>query len=105
MAGSHGRMYKQVPFEESSRVPFYVRYPGVTPKGGSSDTLYASIDIYPTLCGFAGIPVPSHVKGRDFSATLRGKSTPESEVVFLMNQGIIEREEASASAKPAPYSR
>ena len=76
MAGSHGRMYKQVPFEESSRVPFYVRYPGVTPHGQSSDTLFASIDIYPTLCGLAGIPVPPQVKGKDFSATLRGRSNP-----------------------------
>jgi arylsulfatase A-like enzyme len=96
MAGSHGRMFKQVPHEESSRVPFYVRYPDVTPKGKSSDTLFASIDIYPTLCGLAGIPVPPQVKGRDFSATMRGGSTPESEVVFLMNQGI-ERNEQDAS--------
>ena len=87
MAGSHGRMYKQVPFEESARVPFYVRYPGVTPEGKSSDALFASIDIYPTLCGLADVPAPTAVKGRDFSATLRGRSTPESEVVFLMNQG------------------
>ena len=102
MAGSHGRMYKQVPFEESSRVPFYVRYPGVTPKGKSSDTLFASIDVYPTLCGLAGLPVPSQVKGKDFSATLRGKSTPESEVAFLMNQGLMSREEAHQGAKKAP---
>jgi arylsulfatase A-like enzyme len=87
MAGSHGRMYKQVPHEESARVPFYVRYPGVTPKQRKSDALFASIDIYPTLCGLAGVAIPSHVKGKDFSATLRGKSTPESEVVFLMNAG------------------
>ena len=87
MAGSHGRMYKQVPFEESVRVPFYVRYPGVTPKQASSDALFASIDIYPTVCGLAGVPAPSQLKGKDFSATLRGKSTPESEVVFLMNVG------------------
>lgn len=96
MAGSHGRMFKQVPHEESSRVPFYVRYPGVTPKGKSSDTLFAAIDMYPTLCGLAGVPVPPQVKGRDFSATMRGGSTPESEVVFLMNQGQ-ERNEQDAS--------
>jgi arylsulfatase A-like enzyme len=85
MAGSHGRMYKQVPHEESARVPFYVRYPGVTPKMGSSDALFASIDIYPTVCGLAGVPVPPQLKGKDFSATLRGRTTPASEVVFLMN--------------------
>ena len=97
MAGSHGRMYKQVPHEESSRVPFFVRIPGVTPKGGSSDALFASIDIYPTLCGLAGIAPPAHCKGKDFSATLRGQTTPPSEVVFLMNQGGGPAEEAAGS--------
>lgn len=87
MAGSHGRMYKQVPHEESVRVPFFVQYPGVTPKGKSSDVLFASIDIYPTLCGLAGIAVPKHCKGQDVSAIMRGHGAPSSEVVFLMNQG------------------
>lgn len=106
MAGSHGRMYKQVPHEEAARVPFFVRYPGVTPKSKSSDALFASIDIYPTLCGLAGIPVPAHCKGRDFSATMRGSGTPASEVVFLINQGASRAQEEtkteSAAAENGP---
>ena len=39
MLGSQGRMAKEVPFEDSCRVPLFVRYPGVTPQGGASDTL------------------------------------------------------------------
>jgi arylsulfatase A-like enzyme len=101
MAGSHGRMYKQVPFEESAHVPFYVRYPGVTPQGRSSDTLFASIDLYRTVCGLAGVPVATQIKGRDFSATLRGKSTAESEVVFLINQGPTPQAEPQDGAKKA----
>lgn len=101
MAGSHGRMYKQVPHEESVRVPFFIRYPGVTPKGQSSDTLFASIDIYPTLCGLAAIPVPTHCKGRDFSATMRGHSTRPSEVVFLINQGVEHGEGVAGSEDSA----
>jgi arylsulfatase A-like enzyme len=101
MAGSHGRMYKQVPFEESARVPFFVRYPGVTPKGKSSDTLFASIDLYRTVCGLAGVPVGPQIKGKDFSATLRGKSTTESEVVFLMNQTSLPPGQAEAGENGA----
>jgi arylsulfatase A-like enzyme len=102
MAGSHGRMYKQVPHEESSRVPFFVRYPGVTPKGKFSETLFASIDIYPTLCGLAGIPVPAHCKGRNLSAAMRGKSVADSEVVFLMNQGGGKAEAEAGAIGAAP---
>ena len=86
MMGSQGRMAKQVPFEESCRVPFFIRYPGVTPKGGRSDTLSAAIDIYPTLCALAGLPVPRHCAGRDMSAVIRGGSVEASPAVFLMNQ-------------------
>ncbi len=86
MMGSHGRMQKQAPFEESCRVPFMVRYPGVTPRAGKSDALFAAVDKYPTLCGLAGIPVPKHCVGRDLSALMRGESVKESEMVFLMNQ-------------------
>lgn len=86
MMGSHGRMQKQVPFEESCRVPFMVRYPGVTKPAGKSNALFASVDIYPTLCGLAGIPVPAHCVGRDFSPLIRGQKLEESEMVFLMNQ-------------------
>ena len=104
MAGSHGRMYKQVPHEESTRVPFFVRYPGITPHGKSSDTLFASIDIYPTLCGLAGLSVPVHCKGRDLSAAMRGHPVTDSEVVFLMNQGggKAEAEAGAIGAAPGP---
>jgi len=86
MMGSHGRMGKQVPFEESCRVPFIVRYPGVTRTGGRSDVLFAAIDIYPTLCGLTGIRAHSNCAGRDLSGVIRGEAVRESKMVFLMNQ-------------------
>ena len=86
MMGSHGHMEKQMPHEEACRVPFIVRMPGKK-TAKSSDALFASVDIYPTMCGLAGIPVPSHCSGRDFSPLMRGEgSFKESEMVFLMNE-------------------
>ena len=86
MMGSHGHMAKQMPHEESCRVPFFVRLPGVQ-GGRSSDALFASVDIYPTLCGLAGISVPAHCSGRDFSSLMHGhRSFHEPEMVFLMNE-------------------
>lgn len=92
MLGSQGRIGKQVPFEESVRVPFLVRYPGVTKKGGSSNALFSAVDIYPTLCGLAEIPVPEHCSGRDLSGIIRGRSVREPEMVFLLNQVSGEQE-------------
>jgi arylsulfatase A-like enzyme len=89
MLGSQGRMMKSVPFEESCRVPFLVRYPHVVKSGGKSDILFASVDIYPTLCGLAGIAVPAHCVGRDLSAVMRGEPVANPpKHVFLMNQQL-----------------
>ena len=85
MLGSQSKMAKQMPWEESCRVPFSVRYPGVTPTRANSNLLFASIDIYPTMCGLAGVPVPQHCAGRDLSQALRGKKPHAPEIVFLMN--------------------
>lgn len=95
MMGSHGHMAKQMPHEESCRVPFFVRLPGMKGRGKASDALFASVDIYPTLCGLAGIPIPKHCSGRDFSALMRGDSHfPSPEMVFLMNdRGPSNRQE------------
>lgn len=98
MMGSHGHMAKQMPHEESCRVPFFVRLPEMKDRiGRTSDALFASVDIYPTLCGLAAIPVPEHCSGRDFSSMMRGDSKfQEPEMVFLMNdQGPANRQEVN----------
>ena len=76
-------------------MPFFVRVPGAKGHARKSDTLFASVDIYPTLCGLAGIPVPAHCSGHDYSSYMRGASSaPKTEMVFLMNeQGPATRQE------------
>jgi len=88
MMGSQGLMGKRVPYEESCRVPFFIRYPGVTPDRHKADTLFAAIDIYPTLCGMAGVPIPQHCAGRDLSDVMRGRRIQEPENVFLLSQNV-----------------
>ena len=114
MMGSQGRMQKNCPFEESIRVPFLVRYPGVTKVHDKSEMLFAAIDIYPTVCGLAGIPPPKHCVGTDLSGVIRGEANVRSpQHVFLMNATGKEADEeptrtgrkASAEAAPANTAR
>jgi arylsulfatase A-like enzyme len=51
-------------YEESSRVPFAVRYPRLIPKPWVETRLVANIDIAPTIYNLAGIPIPTEVDGR-----------------------------------------
>lgn len=99
MMGSHGYMGKRLPWDESCNVPFIVRYPGKVPEGMSSEVLFSAIDIFPSMCGLASVPVPSHCVGRDLSKALMGKridKDPES--VFLMH---ISKERASGGEENA----
>ena len=55
MLGEHGRMYKGVMYEGSARVPFMVRWPGVTTPR-QEDALISHADVVPTLLRAAGLP-------------------------------------------------
>ena len=71
--GSQDLLYKNVPFEESVRVPFVARWPGhVLP--GADDLLLSSVDVAPTLLGLLGLgqQIPDAVEGMDCSAALLG---------------------------------
>jgi arylsulfatase A-like enzyme len=55
--GQKDYVFKDSPWEESTRIPFVVRAPGVTDRGGVSHQPVSLIDLYPTLkdlCGLRG---------------------------------------------------
>lgn len=54
-------MGKQNVYEHSVRVPLIVAGPGL-PRGERRDQLCYIYDIYPTLCEFAGLPIPETVQ-------------------------------------------
>jgi len=68
--GEHTLWCKHCCFETSMRVPLLVRAPGFEP-GGSTDALVEYIDVYPSLCQLAGLPLPEHLDGRSFVPLMR----------------------------------
>ena len=85
MMGSQGYGGKRLPFDESCKVPFLLRYPGVVPANRRTDVLLGAIDLFPSLCGLAGVPVPQHCVGMDLSEAMRGGPTRAPESAFLMH--------------------
>ena len=84
MVGGHGLTGKEVPFSESTHVPLLMRWPGKLAAGASDDTLIGAPDLFPTLCGLAGLAPPADVDGLDLSERLRGRDTaPERDAVYL----------------------
>lgn len=76
MLGSQGERLKRKPWEESIRVPGFVRWPGRIQPGTSNDVFFTHVDFAPTLLGMAGVAVPKTMQGRDLSRVItegRGK--------------------------------
>lgn len=93
---------KRMPHDESTRVPFLIRWPGRIPAGKSIGALFSTIDIFPTLCALADLSAhwaqiasteaseaaryTAECPGLDFSRNLLGiEGGPDPESVFLMH--------------------
>jgi len=77
---------KMLPWEESIRVPMIARWPGMFTGGSTCDALLSPVDIFPTLCGLCGVPVPRTVEGGDLSgAWCRQANAAERDAVLMMN--------------------
>jgi N-acetylglucosamine-6-sulfatase len=73
--GEHRIPYgKNSVYEESSRIPFAVRYPRLVAKPRVETRLVANIDIAPTIYDLARIPIPTEVDGRSLVPLLSGNS-------------------------------
>jgi len=71
-AGDHGICDKNLGIYESiHRIPFLLAYPG-GPRGEVRDAIIESVDLFPTLCELAGVPVPESVEGRSILAEAEG---------------------------------
>ncbi|QZE13402.1 sulfatase-like hydrolase/transferase [Halosquirtibacter laminarini] len=77
--GIHEKITKNNWFEESMRVPFIVKVPGVT-EGDDVDYQLGSLDIYPTLLGLLGMAdkVPSNLKGYDYTSVIHGEKAKDA---------------------------
>lgn len=74
---------KQVPYEESFRLPLIVRGPGIA-AGGTMDQLVGNVDFAPTFAEWAGASVPDFVDGRSFAPLLAGKTPDAWRQAFLI---------------------
>lgn len=74
-------------YETSMRVPLLLRVPGR--QGGQRTRALAElIDVYPTLCELAGVPVPEHAQGRSLAPLLDNPNQPwKTEAIGRFSNG------------------
>lgn len=72
-------------YEGGIRMPTIARLPGDIPEGAVNETsLMCGIDLPPTFCAMAGVPIPNTVRfdGHDMSAALRGEAAVRPSPIF-----------------------
>ena len=84
--GEHGFWCKHTNFEVATRVPLIVVAPGV---GGNrvSHRLVEYVDVYPTLCDLASLPLPTHLQGKSVQPLLQDLQAPHKDAVFTRYGG------------------
>jgi arylsulfatase A-like enzyme len=74
--GDHGLYDKRFMYEESIKMPFLVRWPGVVKAGTTEDRLAINPDFAPTFLEVAGQRTPAEVQGRSLVPLLKGEAAP-----------------------------
>lgn len=74
--GEHAIWGKHSLFEESLRSPLIMAYPGLPQPGAATDAVVETLDVFPTLCELAGVPVPDFVHGASLRPLLEDPAAP-----------------------------
>ncbi len=80
--GDHGLWCKHTNYEQAARIPLIVSAPGVSRAASRTAALAETVDLYPTLCELAGLPVPSALDGRSLLPTLKDPAADTEEAIF-----------------------
>jgi arylsulfatase A-like enzyme len=80
--GEHNSWCKMTNFEIDARAPLIMRMPGACENGKACDRLVEFVDVYPSLCEAAGLPIPDDLEGLSFVPLLENRNLPWKSAAF-----------------------
>ncbi|RMD81686.1 MAG: DUF229 domain-containing protein, partial [Lentisphaerae bacterium] len=69
--GDHGLWCKHTNFENATRSPMIIVPPG-SRSGKKLSAPVEYLDVFPTLCSLAGLPIPSELDGKSLTSLMKG---------------------------------
>jgi len=99
--GEQGMWGKATDYDVATRVPLIVSVPGLSATGRTAPGIVELVDVYPTLCELAGLPVPPQLAGRSFVPLLRDPGHAGKEAAFSQFPSPALREWAARPFSPA----
>jgi len=83
MHGEHGLFSKAAPYEESTKVPMFIRYDPLIDKHYEYKNLVAHLDLTATAYSLAGVTPTRQIDGVSLEPTFRNNSDPVRENLLL----------------------
>ena len=80
--GDMGVWGKATNYEIATRVPLMIWTPKMQSRGTPTNALVELVDMYPTLCELAGVPLPDHLEGHSFTPLLDEPNRPWKRAAF-----------------------
>jgi iduronate 2-sulfatase len=80
--GENHNWGKRTNYELSTRAPLILRDPRMKGPGRKTNALVEFVDIFPSLCELAGLPLPGHLEGTSFAPLLEDPKRPWKEGAF-----------------------
>ena len=89
LLGSHSLWQKNCLYEESIRVPLFIKFPAdFQPYHKSVEEAVSLIDVLPTLLEYTGMPIPDDLDGQSLLSLVgSGKRPAENRAIFLQYDG------------------
>ena len=85
--GDHNLWCKHTNFEQAARAPLIITRPEM--KGIKTDAVVEFVDIFPTLCELAGLPVPEQLEGTSLVPVLMKLEIAKSRGSVVMKTNIV----------------
>jgi arylsulfatase A-like enzyme len=87
--GAHHWNQKTVFYEEAAKVPFIFNYNGLKP-AKSNAMIQTGTDLLPTLCEFAGLPLPNKTRGIGLKKILTGAATTIDRKFVVVSDHLVQ---------------
>jgi arylsulfatase A-like enzyme len=98
--GDHDLWVKHSTYEQATRSPLIISAPGF--KAGKSSTPSEHLDVFPTLCQLAGLPVPSDLEGVSLTPVMKNNKASMKEFAMSQYPRKLKMEEAKKLGYSSP---
>jgi arylsulfatase A-like enzyme len=92
--GDHDLWHKHTVFEQATKAPLIIAAPGI--KGGKTNSQTEFVDVFPTICNLAGLPIPNQLDGKSLKPLMLDNKASVKEYSISQYPRKLKKEEAAS---------